>query len=193
MAVQKLPTFSSTTTGKEVVKAFAAQVDGKVILITGTSKGGLGAETALALATAGPKKLILTGRSEGKIAPVIEEIKKTNPNIETQFVALELGDQKSVRAAAAEVNSSVDKIDILINNAGIMAVEKYAKTADGVESQFGSNHIGPFLFTNLIANKLGQNSRVINVTSMGYEASGIRFDDWNFEVGPIALPRLKGC
>lgn len=190
MAIQKVP-FSSTTTGKEVVKAFAAQVNGKVILITGASKGGLGAETALSLATANPKKIILTGRSEGKIAPVLEQIKQINPNIETQFVALELGNQQSVRKAAAEVNASVSKIDILINNAGIMAVEKYAKTDDGVESQFGSNHVGPFLFTNLIANKFGENSRVINVTSMGYEASGIRFDDWNFQVNSLWLQTTR--
>ncbi|KAL8708604.1 MAG: hypothetical protein Q9220_006540 [cf. Caloplaca sp. 1 TL-2023] len=187
MAVQKLQ-FSSTTTGKEVVKAFASSADGKVVVITGASKGGLGAETALSIATANPKKMILTGRSEGKIAPVLEQIKETNPNIETQFVALELGDQPSVRKAAAEINDSVSKIDILINNAGIMAVENYVKTADGVESQFGSNHVGPFLFTNLIANKLGENSRVINVTSMGYEASGIRFDDWNFQDGKTYNP-----
>ncbi|KAL8719952.1 MAG: hypothetical protein Q9181_007987 [Wetmoreana brouardii] len=187
MAIQKLP-FSSTTTGKEVVKTFASEADGKVILITGASKGGLGAETALSLATANPKKIILTGRSEAKVAPVLEQIKQTDSRIETQFIALELGDQQSVRRAAAEVNASVSKIDILINNAGIMAVEKYAKTADGVESQFGSNHVGPFLFTNLVANKFGENSRVINVTSMGYEASGIRFDDWNFQDGQTYNP-----
>lgn len=181
MAIQKTP-FSSTTTGKEVVKTFSAQTNGKVALITGASKGGLGAETALALATGNPKKIILTGRSEGKIAPVLEQIKQINPDIETQYISLELGNQQSVRKAAAEVNASVSKIDILLNNAGIMAVEHYAKTDDGVESQFGSNHVGPFLFTNLIANKLGENSRVINVTSMGYEASGIRFNDWNFQV-----------
>ncbi|KAI4192794.1 MAG: hypothetical protein LQ346_004162 [Caloplaca aetnensis] len=187
MAIQKTA-FSSTTTGKEVVKTFSAQANGKVVLITGASKGGLGAETALALATANPKKIILTGRSEGKIAPVLEQIKQTNPNIETQYISLELGNQQSVRQAAAEVNTSVGKIDILLNNAGIMAVEHYTKTDDGVESQFGSNHVGPFLFTNLIASKLGENSRVINVTSMGYEASGIRFDDWNFQDGKTYNP-----
>ena len=182
MAIQQLAPFSSTTTGKEVVKAFAAQVDGKVIVVTGASKGGLGAETALALATANPKKIVLTGRTEAKIAPVLQQIKDTNPKIETQFVALELGDRESVRKAASEVTAANDKIDILINNAGIMAVEKYVQNADGVESQFSSNHLGPFLFTNLVAGKLGQGSRVVNVTSMGYEASGIRFDDWNFQV-----------
>ncbi|KAL8965046.1 MAG: hypothetical protein Q9197_006697 [Variospora fuerteventurae] len=187
MAIQKLP-FSSTTTGKEVVNAFATQANGKVIIVTGASKGGLGAETALALATASPKKIILPGRSEGKIAPVLEQIKQMNPSIETQFVPLELGNQQSVRQAAAEINLSVSKIDILVNSAGIMAVEEYAETDDGVESQFGTNHVGPFLFTNLLANKLGEGSRVINVTSMGYEASGIRFDDWNFQDGETYNP-----
>lgn len=182
MAIQQVASFNNTTTGKEVVKVFNSQANGKVVLITGASKGGLGAETALALVTGSPKKIILTGRSEAKIAPVLQQIKDIDSKIETQFVTLELGDRNSIRKAAAEVNSSNDKIDILINNAGIMAVEHYVKNADGIESQFSSNHLGPFLFTNLIANKLGQGSRVVNVTSMGYEASGIRFDDYNFQV-----------
>ncbi|KAI4159685.1 MAG: hypothetical protein LQ342_006378 [Letrouitia transgressa] len=188
MAIQQVASFNSTTTGKEVVKLFASQANGKVVLITGASKGGLGAETALALATGSPKKIVLTGRSEAKVAPVLQQVKDIDSKIETQFVTLELGDRNSVRKAAAEVNSSNDKIDILINNAGIMAVENYVKNADGIESQFSSNHLGPFLFTNLIASKLGQGSRVVNVTSMGYEASGIRFDDYNFQEGKTYNP-----
>ncbi|KAL9576206.1 MAG: hypothetical protein Q9212_007297 [Teloschistes hypoglaucus] len=180
MAIQKSP-FSSTTTGKEVVRAFASEVEGKVIVITGGSRGGLGAETAISLATANPSRIILTGRNQGKVAPVIEQIKQLNSKIAIQFIALELGDQQSVRKAAEEINASVSRIDILINNAATMAIEEYTKTVDGIESQFGSNHIGPFLFSNLIAHRLGEDSRVINLTSLAYEASGIRFDDWNFE------------
>lgn len=181
MAIQKHP-FSSTTPGKDVVRAFAAEVEGKVIVITGGSRGGLGAETAISLATANPSRIILTGRNQGKVAPVIEQIKQLNSRITIQFVALELGDQQSVRKAAGEINASVSRIDILINNAATMAIEDYTKTVDGIESQFGSNHIGPFLLTNLIAYRLGEDSRVVNVTSLAYEASGIRFDDWNFGV-----------
>lgn len=181
MAIQK-PSFSSMTTGKEVVRVFASEVEGKVIVITGGSRGGLGAETALSLATANPSRIILTGRNQGKVAPVIEQIKQLNSRIAIQFITLELGDQQSVRKAAAEINASVSRIDILINNAATMAIEEYTKTVDGIESQFASNHIGPFLLTNLLADRLGEDSRVVNVTSLAYEASGIRFDDWNFEV-----------
>ena len=73
---------------------------------------------------------------------------------------------------------------MLINNAAIMAVP-YAKTVDGVESQFGTNHIGHFLFTNLIMPKLlaaKRGARVLNVSSSGHKRGQVRFDDYNFEV-----------
>ncbi|KAL8661258.1 MAG: hypothetical protein Q9202_005742 [Teloschistes flavicans] len=187
MAIQK-SIFSSTTTGKDVIKAFASEVEGKVIVITGGSRGGLGAETAISLAAANPGRIILTGRNQGKVTPVIEQMKQLNSSIAIQFISLELGDQRSVRKAAAEINASVSRIDILINNAATMAIEEYTKTVDGIESQFGSNHIGPFLLTNLLADRLGEDSRVVNVTSLAYEASGIRFDDWNFADGQTYNP-----
>lgn len=192
MAIQK-STFSNTTTGKDVIKAFASEVEGKVIVITGGSRGGLGAETAISLAAANPGRIILTGRNQGKVTPVIEQMKQLNSSIAIQFISLELGDQHSVRKAAAEINASVSRIDILINNAATMAIEEYTKTVDGIESQFGSNHIGPFLLTNLLADRLGEDSRVVNVTSLAYEASGIRFDDWNFAVSADSnkLPRQR--
>lgn len=95
---------------------------------------------------------------------------------------LDLSDQASIRKTAAEILDLVDKIDIVLNNAGIMAVENFETTKDGIESHFGANHIGHFLLTNLLVGKLAKGGRVVNVTSMGYEASGIRWDDWNFQV-----------
>ena len=136
----------------------------------------------LALATANPKHIVLAGRTESKITPVLEQVTELNPKIKTQFVKVELGNLPSIRETAKEISASVDKIDILINNAGVMAVEKYEKTDDGIESQFGFNHVGPFLLTNLLVPKLEKGSRVVNVTSTGYELSGVRFDDWNFNV-----------
>lgn len=109
-------------------------------MITGPSVGGLGAETALALARGNPKQLVLAGRNEAKIKPLIDEIATANSKIDVKFVKLDLADLASVRAAADQVKASVEKIDVLINNAGIMAVQKYTKTADGIEIQFGSNH-----------------------------------------------------
>lgn len=95
---------------------------------------------------------------------------------------LDLSDQASIRKTAAEILDLVDKIDIVLNNAGIMAVENFETTKDGIESHFGANHVGHFLLTNLLLGKLAKGGRVVNVTSMGYEASGIRWDDWNFQV-----------
>ncbi|TFK86693.1 NAD(P)-binding protein, partial [Polyporus arcularius HHB13444] len=89
------------------------------------------------------------------------------------------------RKAAAEVLSWPEPIDVLVNNAGIMATP-YGKTVDGIESQFGTNHIGHFLFTNLIMPKLlesKQGPRVVNVSSNGHRLSDIRWDDFNFQDG----------
>jgi len=157
-------------------------------VITGPSTGGIGAETAKCLAKANAKVIILAGRNEAKISPVIQEIGKINPNVHTKFVKLDLGDLSSVRKAATEINARVEKIDILINNAGIMAVRKYVATPDGIESQFGTNHVGHFLLTNLLMSKImaaGKGARIVNLSSLGYELGGVRFDDYNFEVSHI--------
>ena len=147
--------------------------------------GGLGAATAVSLAGAEPEHLILAGRSEGKISPVIEQIQKTNPRVKATYVKLDLADQSAVRKAAVEISSMVDHIDILINNAGIMAVKDFKTTTEGIELHFGSNHVGPFLLSNLLFDKLvkaGKGARVVNVTSTGYELCGVSYDDWNFNV-----------
>jgi len=145
----------------------------------------IGAETAISLAHGSPAQIILAGRNEGKIAPVIERIKAPNAKIRVTFLQLDLVDQASIRDAAAETNASVEKIDYVVNCAGVMAVQTFEKTKDGVEMQFGLNHVGHFLFTTLIIGKIvaaGRGARVINVTSTGFENGGVRYDDWNFQV-----------
>ena len=154
------------------------------VLITGPSDGGIGAETAVTIAAGSPSQIILAGRSLTKIQPVIERINTANPDVKTAFVPLDLSSLDSVREAAAKINESVDKLDILINNAGIMACP-FAKTVDGIESQFGTNYIGHFLLTNLIMPKIlaaGPGSRIVNVSSSAHRMSDIRLKDWNFEV-----------
>ena len=123
---------------------------------------------------------------------MIEEIASVNPAIRAQFVKLDLSDQASIRKTAAEILGITDKIDILLNNEYIMAVENFETTKDGIESHFGANHIGHFLLTNLLLGKLENGGRVVNVTSMGYEASGIRWDDWNFQVWHSTLSERRG-
>ena len=87
----------------------------------------------------------------------------------------------------------MEKIDVLVNCAGVMAVKDFQTTVQGIESQFGLNHVGPFLLTNLLLPKVvkaGKGARVVNVTSTGYMACGVRFDDWNFQDGKEYDPWL---
>lgn len=192
--------FGHSTTGAEVVEYFKNRVKGKIskttiahrrlallisiiVLITGPSDGGIGAETAISLAAGSPACILLAGRSLSKIQPVIDRISGAYPDVQTQFFPLDLSSQSAVREAAACINESVRSIDILINNAAIMACP-FAKTVDGIESQFGTNHIGHFLLTNLIMKPLiaGQGARIVNVSSSGHRMSDVQLDDCNFEV-----------
>lgn len=116
---------------------------------------------------------------------MLDEIKKINPGISARFIRLDLANLASVRETAGMINASVPHIDVLINNAGIMAVKEYTKTVDGLESQFVTNHLGHFLLTNLLMGKIfaaGEGARIVNLASMGYELSEFRFEDWNFSV-----------
>lgn len=181
-----MKTFNRQTTGIEVVEELSHYVDGKTILITGASVKGLGAETAMSLAHANPSHILLHGRTAAKIDPVIAEIKKLNPAIKTTFVQADFSSLASVREATEFVNSRIEKLDILINNAGIMAVKEYATTQDGIESQFGTNHMAHFLLTNLLMPRIlaaGNGARIINVSSDGYLIGPFRFDGYNFSDG----------
>ena len=88
------------------------------VLITGPSESGLGGQTAVFLAAAKPKLLVLAGRTESKIQPIISKIKESNPGVETVFLHLDLASLTSIRAAASRFNQMVERLDILINNAG---------------------------------------------------------------------------
>ncbi|KAJ8096472.1 hypothetical protein POJ06DRAFT_203929 [Lipomyces tetrasporus] len=177
--------FNWGTSGDEVVRTFSNRVKDRIFVITGPSQNGIGAETACALAAASPAILVLAGRSESKVAPVIQSIRDINRNVKTVFIPFDLSSQTSVRAAAAEINQIVDKIDVLINNAGIMACP-YGTTEDGIEKQFGTNHIGHFLFTNLLLDKIkaaGPGARIVNVASSAHRFGGIRVNDIGFKDG----------
>ncbi|KAJ5756960.1 uncharacterized protein N7511_007142 [Penicillium nucicola] len=174
--------FDHSTTGREVVSAFSDKVSGRTFVITGASHGGIGAHVALCLAAAHPAEILLLGRSQDKIDPVIKEIQAISPATKVKFIKVDLASSDSVRAAAKEVASTVSKIDVLINNAGIMA-PKYSITSDNVESQFGANYVGHFLLTNLLVPQLeaaSNGARVVNVSSLMYQFSPVQFDDYNF-------------
>ncbi len=122
---------------------------------------------------------------------MIEQIKALNPKINVTFLKVDLADLASIRKAASEINTSVEKIDYLINCAGVMAVPTFGTTKDGIEMQSGLNHIGHFLLTNLIMGKIlaAGKGRIIIVTSTGFEHGGVRYEDWNFQV--YSIPRLR--
>lgn len=116
----------------------------------------------------------------------MQQVMRISPQTNVEFVELDLADQCSIRRAAAEIRSKVDRLDVLINNAAIMALPMMQKTKDGIEAQFGTNHLGHFLLTNLVMDRImmaGKGARIVNVTSTAFELSEIRWDDWNFQVG----------
>ncbi|KAI1415007.1 retinol dehydrogenase 13 [Hypoxylon sp. FL1857] len=180
--------FGFHTPAEELAKAFADRIKGRTFLITGTTAKGLGAHSAITLAREGPAHLILVSRSKAKSEPVLQEIARINPNVKTTFITCELSDFDSVRAAAAQINSdaSIPHIDVVINNAGVMAIKDYTLDKQGYEMQLSSNHLGHFLLTNLIMPKIlaaGPGARIVNVSSKGHRISPFRFDDYNFSGG----------
>jgi NAD(P)-dependent dehydrogenase (short-subunit alcohol dehydrogenase family) len=156
----------------------------KAVVITGTSEGGLGATTVVALAHAQPSKIFLLARTEGKVTNVINKIAEISPSAQTTFISIELDDFNSVRRAAATILTLTERIDVLINNAGVMAIP-WEKSKYGIEKTLAINHLGHFLLTKRLLPALiaaGPGSRVINLTSAGYKMGPFRFDDWNFSV-----------
>jgi len=179
------PQWGFDTKAEEVAEFFKDRINGKVVLTTGVSPNSLGAYYVETIAAHDPKLLILAGRDVGKVQETIDAIKKVHPNIPVRFLKFDLADQSQVREAAKEVNGYEENIDILMNNAAVMACP-YMTTKDGIEMQFGTGHIGHFLFTNLILPKImtsGPHPRIVNVSSAGHRSSPIRFDDWNFKNG----------
>ena len=148
---------------------------------------------ALSIASQQPALLILASRTLEKLDAVAKQIRESFPGVTVKAVVLDLSSQKSIRRAAEEVNALVERVDVLINNAGIMIPERHL-TEDGIELQFGTNHVGPFLFTNLLLEKIMKaaetspsgETRVVNVTSAGHRISPVRFSDYNFEGKDLA-------
>lgn len=173
------------TTADEITQRLSLNIKGKVILTTGVSPGSLGAAFVETLAsTAQPKLLILAGRNKSKVEATAKAIDELGTKVPTRILQLDLASLQNVRAAAAIVNGYDEPIDVLVNNAGVMACD-YSTTVDGLECQFGTNHLGPWLFTNLIVNKVlssPEGGRIVNVASDGYRLSPIRFHDYGFHV-----------
>lgn len=177
--------YDTNTTATKLVPDYAPFIKGKTILITGVSPGSLGDFYVQSIVKAEPACLILAGRSANKLEQCAREIHAESSDTIIKTLEIDLSSLKSVRKAADQVNGweDVPSIDVLVNNAGIMAVE-YQLSVDGFESHFATNHLGPFLFTNLIMKKVLKSTspRVVMVTSDGHRLSPIRFYDYNFDV-----------
>lgn len=155
-------------------------LSGRVAVVTGATTG-LGLETARALAAAGAH-VVLTGRTAEKAAAAVVTVREQMPDASVEPGVLELGSLASVRAFAAEFAVSHDRLDLLIENAGIMSVP-FGRTEDGFELQFGTNHLGHFL---LVAELLpllvaGAPSRVVVLSSAGHQVAAVDPDDPNYE------------
>jgi len=173
--------FGATTTADEVLDGL--DLHGKLVLLTGGSSG-LGQESARALAARGAH-VVITARDAAKGRAVVAGITASTGNIHVELEELELGSLASIRAFATRFLARHDRLDVLVNNAGVMACP-LGHTSDGFELQFGTNHLGHFLLTCLLAPALrrGAPSRIVSLSSRGHHLSPVDFDDPNFERRP---------
>ncbi|MEP6895426.1 MAG: oxidoreductase [Chloroflexota bacterium] len=154
--------------------------NGKVVMVTG-GNSGIGYEAGLALAGKNAQ-VILAVRDMDKGEEAARVIRKRYPQAQVTVMELDLADLKSVRTFAQNFLAQYKKLDILINNAGVMAIPK-RKTADGFDMQFGTNHLGHFALTGLLLPmlKATSNARVVTVSSFVHTSGDIRFDDLQWE------------
>ncbi|MGC2795338.1 MAG: SDR family NAD(P)-dependent oxidoreductase [Mycobacterium sp.] len=154
---------------------------GRVAVVTGANTG-LGYETARALAASGAH-VVLAVRNLDKGKDAAARITAESPHADVVLQELDLTSLESVRAASRELHSDLDRIDLLINNAGVMWTPK-STTKDGFELQFGTNHLGHFAFTGLLLDRLlpVAGSRIVTVSSVGHRIrADIHFDDLQWE------------
>ena len=155
---------------------------GRTAVITG-GNSGIGCEAARVLAQRGAR-LILGCRDQVKAHDAVVRIRAAAPGADVRVVPLDLASLRSVRAAAAQIRSACEGIDLLINNAGVM-MPPYGVTADGFELQFGINHLGHFALTGLLLDRLAglPGARVVTVSSNNHQSGRINFDDLQSQHG----------
>jgi NAD(P)-dependent dehydrogenase (short-subunit alcohol dehydrogenase family) len=156
---------------------------GRIALVTGANSG-LGLRSAEALARAGATVLMACrDQTKGKVA--LDVVRESAAAADPELVELDLSELDSVRAAADAVRRRTDRVDVLMNNAGVMAIPLRRTTA-GHEMQFATNHLGHFALTGLLLpllTRAGGSARVVTTSSMAHRVGSIRFDDPNWEHG----------
>ena len=155
---------------------------GRTVLVT-VATSGLGLRSAEALAAKGAR-VLLAGRQASKLAGALDQVRQVASGAAPEGVALDLADLRSVRAAAEEVDDRVEGLDVLMNNAGVMAVPK-AVTSDGFESQLGTNHLGHVALTAQLLPALlrAPAPRVVTTSSVAHRTGRVRWDDLQWERG----------
>lgn len=182
----------ATSTTEDVLSG--VNLKGKRVLVTGVS-AGLGVETARALAAHGAQ-VVGAARDLAKAEAATAQVQKDAAAHGGSFelIALDLGSLASVRACADQLLTKGEPFDVVIANAGVMATP-FGHTADGFETQFGTNHLGHFVLVNRIAPLLRAGGRLINLSSAGHRYSNVDLDDPNFERTPyepfVAYGRSK--
>src|SRR5579863_9691806 len=183
--------FGATSTTDEVLSGVNLQ--GKRILVTGVS-AGLGIETARSLAAHGAD-VVGAARDLKKAEAATAQVRKDAAAAGGSFeLALDLASLKSVRTSAEELLAKGQFFDVIIANAGVMATP-FGQTADGFETQFGTNHLGHFVLVNRIAPLIRAGGRLVNLSSAGHRYSNVDLDDPGFERTPyepfVAYGRSK--
>jgi NAD(P)-dependent dehydrogenase (short-subunit alcohol dehydrogenase family) len=184
--------FGAKSTTEDVLAG--ADLKGKRILVTGVS-AGLGVETARALAAHGAD-VVGAARDLEKAKRATTEVSKaaTEAGASFELIELDLASLKSARAAADKLVANGRLFDVIIANAGVMATP-FSKTEDGFETQFGTNHLGHFVFVNRIAKLIRDGGRLVNLSSSGHRFSDVDLNDPNFETTPyepfVAYGRSK--
>src|SRR5215813_12289583 len=184
--------FGSISTTDEVLSG--VNLDGKRILVTGVS-AGLGVETARSLVAHGAQ-VVGAARDLAKAKAATEQVREDAAANGGSFelVELDLANLKSVRACADGLLAKGDPFDVIIANAGVMATP-FGHTADGFETQFGTNHLGHFVFVNRLASLIRTGGRLINLSSAGHRFANVDVEDPNFERTPydpwVAYGRSK--
>lgn len=155
-------------------------LSGRSFLITGAASG-LGFESARALAAHGANVTVLA-RSPERTKGAVDALRQLVPDGSFEGGVVDLGDLKDIVRFAEEFLGTHDELDVLVNNAGVMACP-LGRTADGFETQFGTNHLGHFALTGQLAPALlrGEAPRVVTLSSAGHSRSDVDFDDPNFE------------
>ena len=184
--------FGATSTTDDVLSG--VNLKGRRILITGVS-AGLGVETARSLAAHGAQ-VVGAARDLNKAKAATEQVRKDASANGGSFelIELDLANLKSVRACADRLLAKGEPFDVVIANAGVMATP-FGHTADGFETQFGTNHLGHFVLVNRVASLIRDGGRLINLSSAGHRYANVDLEDPNFEHTPyepfVAYGRSK--